>query len=75
MRDVPYYKPPTEGPIFPEDAEGLGDEFSGFLIASDRDVSDAVSRQNIRDKAADSFSLWLAEQTEESADITEDGEH
>ena len=59
MSDVPYYKPPQEGPIFADEAGDITDEFSAFLAASDRDVSDAVARQNIADKTDASFKLWL----------------
>ncbi len=65
MSDVPYYKPPIEGPIFPDEADGIADEFSLFLAASDRDVSDTVARQNIRDKTEASFRLWLQQKLEE----------
>lgn len=62
MSDVPYYKPPEEGPMFPDDADGLGDEFEGFLRANDRDVEHDVTIQNIKDKTEASFQLWLAQQ-------------
>lgn len=65
MSDVPYYKPPTEGPLFPDEAEGVADEFSTFLAASDRDVSDEVARQNIKDKSEESFKVWLQQQLED----------
>jgi hypothetical protein len=55
MSDVPYYKPPEEGPLFPEDADGIGDEFETFLRASDRDVSDEVSRRDREDMTESSF--------------------
>jgi hypothetical protein len=57
-RDVPYYKPHREGPLFPEDGRGIGDEFEVFLGANDRDVSDEVARKNTQDMADDSFRTW-----------------
>lgn len=65
MSDVPYYKPPVEGPLFPDDANGIADEFSGFLAASDRDVGDEVARRNIQDKTEDSFKFWLQQRLDE----------
>ncbi len=58
------YAPFTEGPLFPEDAGGLVDELATYLRAKDRDVSDAVARENRRDMAEDSFRHWLRRATD-----------
>jgi hypothetical protein len=59
------YFPQHEGPLWPDEAAGIGDEASLFLAASDEDVRDEVARQDIKDMAHDSFKLWLQEKLTE----------
>ena len=59
MTDAPYYLPPEEGPIFPDESGDLAGEVDTFLRVLDRDVTDAVSRENTRDRAEASFEVWL----------------
>lgn len=59
MTDVPYFKPPEEGPLWPDEADTMAEDATNFLIAYNRDVSDAVARQNGSDKTRASFKVWL----------------
>lgn len=56
---TPNYMPHEEGPLFPDDAPGMVDDLSVLLSATDRDVEDAVARQNMRDMSETSFKAWL----------------
>lgn len=59
MLEAPYFKPPQEGPIFPDTDGSLAADFETFLGAVNRDVADAVARQNLHDIARDSYKIWL----------------
>lgn len=73
MSDLPNQKPFEEGPLFPEDSEGLPQEFADYLHAHDRDVEDAVETQNISDIADTSFTKFVAHIAVESFETQESG--